>query len=487
MPKEPQFSPMAKIELSRRGFLGAAFLGMAGQVGAAQAKKKWNFVLILADDLGWTDLGCYGSQFYRTPNLDRLAAEGLRFINAYAAAPVCSPTRAAILTGQYPARLRVTDWIPGLEPPGMMLRQPEWVRHLPHEETTIPELLRPAGYVSASIGKWHLGGEGSYPEQHGFDCNIAGTSAAQPKTYFAPYGISTLKEGPPGEYLTDRLAEEADRWLTDAGSRPFFLYMSHFAVHMPIQAKGEMIKQYEARIRPGISHSNPVYAAMVESLDQAVGKLLAKLEQMHVADRTVVIFTSDNGGVIKPQHITSMEPLRGEKGTLYEGGIRVPLIVKWPGVTQSGSTSDVPVSSIDMLPTIAEIAGLPQPPRGVDGKSLVPLLRGGQTLHRKALYWHYPHYNLHQALMPITPGGAIRMGDWKLIERYEDGRLELFNLREDIGERNNLAASKPEKAQELQQELAAWRKAVGAQMPSRVPENYDPRKTEEWLRKRGLR
>jgi len=474
-------------QFGRREFLSLLGLGLARQAQARKAEGKWNFVLILADDMGWTDLGCYGSQFYRTPNIDRLAAEGMRFTDAYAAAPVCSPTRAAILTGQYPARLRVTDWIPGLEPPGMMLRQPEWVRHLPHEATTIPELLRPAGYLSASIGKWHLGGEGSYPEQHGFDRNIAGTNAAQPKTYFAPYGIPTLKEGPAGEYLTDRLAEEAVGWLSEVGSRPFFLYMSHFAVHMPIQGKQHLVKEYEGRIRPGLSHSHPVYAAMIESLDQAVGRLLATLEQLKVADRTVVIFTSDNGGVIKPQHITSMEPLRGEKGTLYEGGIRVPLIIRWPGVSAPGSLSRVPVSSIDLLPTIADIAGLPLPQGGVDGQSLVPLLKGGRSLEREALYWHYPHYNLHQALTPMTPSGAIRKGEWKLIERYEDGRLELYNLREDIGERFNLAASRPEKARELQQELEAWRKAVNAQMPTRVPENYDPRKTEEWLRSRGLR
>jgi len=474
----------ARTEFSRRDLLTAALLGLGANLKARQSQGGWNFVLVLADDLGWTDLGCYGSSFYRTPNIDRLAAEGMRFTDAYAAAPVCSPTRAAILTGQYPARLRVTDWIPGLEPPGMMLRQPEWVRHLPYEETTIPELLRPAGYASASIGKWHLGSEGSYPEQHGFDRNIAGTGLAQPKTYFAPYGIPTLEEGPSGEYLTDRLAEEAARWLSGIGSRPFFLYMSHFAVHMPIQGKAELIKQYRTRIRPGVSHSHPVYAAMIESLDQAVGKLVARLEQMRVADRTVVIFTSDNGGVIKPQHITSNEPLRGEKGTLYEGGIRVPLIVKWPGVTSPGSVSHVPVASIDLLPTIAEIAGLPLPSRGVDGKSLAPLLRGTGTLQREALYWHYPHYNLHQALTPLAPSGAIRKGDWKLIEQFEDGRLELFNLSNDIGERFNLASSMTEKARELQQELAAWRKAVNAQMPMPTPENYDPRKTEEWRRSR---
>ena len=469
----------------RRRFLGAATAGALAPLCRGAADRKWNFLLILADDLGWTDLGCFGSTYYRTPHIDRLAAQGVRFTDAYAACTVCSPTRAAVLTGQYPARLRVTDWIPGLEPPGMKLRQPEWTRHLPHEETTIAELLKPAGYSSASIGKWHLGNEDSYPEKHGFDRNVAGTHAPSPKTYFAPYGIPTLEEGPPGEYLTDRLTDEALGYLSGLGGKPFFLYLAHFAVHLPIQGKADAARAYAARIRPGQSHSHPVYAAMIESLDDSVGRLLKKLDESGRADRTVVIFTSDNGGVIKPQHITSNEPLRGEKGTLYEGGIRVPLIIRWPGVTKPGSVSHVPVASIDFLPTIAEIAGLPLPPRGVDGKSLVPLLRGGGGLEREALYWHYPHYNLHQALTPLAPSGAVRKGDFKLIEQYEDGRLELFNLKDDPGERYNLAAALPGKARELQADLAAWRKSAGAQMPVPDPGNYDPRKTEEWKRSRN--
>ena len=464
--------------LTRRNFLGGALAaGLASRTRAQE--KPWNFLFILIDDMGWTDLSCYGSTFYRTPNIDRLAAEGMRFTNAYAACPVCSPTRASILTGKYPARLHVTDWIPGMVPPGMRMHEPEWTKYLPPEETTIPELLKPRGYASASVGKWHLGSADHYPEKNGFDLNVAGTEAPSPTTYFSPYHIATIADGPPGEYLTDRITDEALRFLKSTGNKPYFLYMAEFAVHMPIQAKAEITKTYVARIRPGQSQSNPTYASMIDSVDQSVGRLLE-----HADDRTVVIFASDNGGVIKGIHITSNEPLRGEKGTLYEGGIRVPTIVKWPGVTKPGSVCDVPIISADFYPTIAEIAGLPLPVGGVDGRSLVPLLRGTGQLEARSLYWHYPHYNLHQALEALLPSGAIRKGDFKLIEQYEDSSVELFNLHDDLGERYNLAKKMPEKADELRSDLAAWRKAVGAQMPTADPANYDPKKTVEWLKTR---
>jgi arylsulfatase A-like enzyme len=477
---------MSKL-LTRRNFLLTAGAAAASRIPAQTAERPWNVVFILIDDMGWTDLSCYGSTFYRTPNIDRLAKEGMRFTNAYAACPVCSPTRASILTGKYPARLHITDWIPGLVPPGMAMREPEWTKQLPLEETTIAEALKARSYRTGAIGKWHLGGRDYYPEKQGFDKNVGGTSEPQPPKYFAPYNIETLPEGPAGEYLTDRLATESLRFLDETGKQPFFLYLAHFAVHMPIQAKKDLTEAYEDRIRPGQSQSHPVYAAMVQSVDESVGALLRHLEQSGVADRTVVIFTSDNGGVIKPQHITSMEPLRGEKGTLWEGGIRVPLIVKWPGIARPGSVCDVPVSSPDYFPTIAEIAGARLPEGGLDGTSIVPLLRGSRSLKRDTLYWHYPHYNLHQALVPLRPSGAIRKGDFKLIEQYEDGSLELYNLRSDIGERFNLAYSHPQKAEELRNDLHAWLRSVGAQMPTPAPENYDPRKTEEWKKARARR
>jgi arylsulfatase A len=469
--------------LTRRNFLGAGLAATLAR-GAQSPQKPWNFLLILIDDMGWTDVGCFGSTFYQTPNIDRLAAQGMRFTNAYAACPVCSPSRASILTGKYPARLHVTDWIPGLVPPGVRMREPEWTKYLPLEETTIPELLKPRGYASASVGKWHLGGPEHYPEKNGFDLNVAGTQAPSPTTYFSPYNIATIADGPKGEYLTDRITDEALRFLKSTGDKPYFLYMSHFAVHMPIQGKAELAKMYVARIRPGQSQSNPVYAAMIDSIDQSVGRLLAQVEESGAADRTLVIFASDNGGVIKGIHITSNEPLRGEKGTMYEGGIRVPTIIKWPGVTKPGSVCDTPIISPDFYPTIAEIAGVPLPSGGVDGKSLVPLLRGTGSLEPRSLYWHYPHYDLHQALEALLPSGAIRKGEFKLIEQYEDGSVELFNLHDDLGERYNLAKKMPEKADELSNDLAAWRKVVGAQMPTPDPSNYDPKKTVEWLKTR---
>ena len=476
---------MSKL-LTRRRFLAATgAAGLTRPAAQPASARPWNVLFILIDDMGWTDLGCFGSTFHRTPNIDRLASQGMRFTNAYAACPVCSPTRASILTGKYPARLHITDWIPGLVPPGMAMREPEWTKQLPIEETTIAEALKPRGYTTAAIGKWHLGNPPFYPEKQGFDRNVAGTSEPQPPIYFSPYLIATLPDGPAGEYLTDRLTKESLRFLDETEGKPFFLYLAHFAVHMPIQAKKDVTKTYEERIRPGHSQSHPAYAAMVESVDDSVGALLRQLEQSGAADRTVVIFTSDNGGVVKPQHITSMEPLRGEKGTLWEGGIRIPLIVKWPGVTRPGSVCDVPVTSPDHFPTIAEITGAELPAGGVDGTSLTPLLRGAGSLKRDTLYWHYPHYNLHQALDPLRPSGAIRKGDFKLIEQYEDGSIELYNLRSDIGERFNLANSNPAKAEELRKDLHAWLKNVGAQMPTATPENYDPRQTEEWKKARA--
>jgi arylsulfatase A len=455
---------------------------------AAERRRPPNIVFILADDLGWTDLGCFGSSFYQTPNIDRLAQQGIRFTSAYAACPVCSPTRASILTGKYPARLHLTDWIPGRTPPGVKMRPPDWTPYLPLKEVTIAEALQPAGYISASIGKWHLGGEEYYPEKQGFDVNFGGCDLGATPTYFYPYKIPNIASGKSGEYLTDRLTDEALAFIEKAKSRPCFLYLAHYAVHTPIEAKPEMAAPYRNRIRAGQSHSHAEYAAMIQSVDESVGRVMRRLEELKIANDTIVIFNSDNGGVVGRRHITSNEPLREEKATLYEGGIRVPLIVRWPGVVQSDTISDAPVISTDFFPTILEMSGAPAPARGaVDGVSLVPLLRQRGGLQRSSIYWHYPHYNFHQPLIPTRPCGAIRKGDFKLIEFYEDGFVELYNLREDIGERRNLARSLPDKAAELRRDLDTWRKSVGAQMPSPAPENYDPAKTDEWMRDRFQR
>lgn len=472
--------------ISRRKLLGSLLGGAAGL--AAQRRRPPNIVFVLTDDLGWTDLGCFGSSLYQTPNIDRLAGQGMRFTDAYAACPVCSPTRASILTGKYPARLHLTDWIPGRTPPGVRMRLPEWTPYLPHGETTIAEALKPAGYASASIGKWHLGDEAYYPEKQGFDVNFGGCHLGAPPSYFYPYKIPNVRGGKKGEYLTDRLGDEAVAFIEGAKSRPFFLYLAHYAVHTPIEAKAEAAARYRGRLRPGQAHSHPEYAAMVESVDDSVGRVMGRIEELKLADDTIVIFTSDNGGVVGRRHITSNEPLREEKSTLYEGGIRVPLIVRWPGAVKPGTATGVPVISADFFPTIMEMAGAPAAPKGaVDGVSLAPVLRQRGGIERDAIYWHYPHYNFHQPLIPTRPCGAIRKGDFKLIEFYEDGYCELYNLREDIGERRNLARALPDKAAELRRALDAWRKSAGAQMPLPAPDNYDPAKTEEWMRDRFQR
>ncbi|MCX5673777.1 MAG: sulfatase [Planctomycetota bacterium] len=460
--------------LTRRAVLqglGAGALGLgAGALRAmagAPAGPKLNFVFFLIDDMGWMDLACQGSRFYETPHIDRLAAQGMRFTNAYAACPVCSPTRASIMTGKYPARLHVTDWIAGHVRPFAKLRIPDWTKYLPLEEVTIAEALKPAGYATASIGKWHLGGEAYWPDKQGFDLNFAGTHQGQPPSYFAPYKIQTIPSAPDGEYLTDRLAEEACKFIEKSKDRPFFVYLPHYAVHSPLMAKKETIEKYKAKAKPEDAQRNTTYAAMIQSVDDSVGQVCAKLEALGLADRTVVLFMSDNGGVAGT---TSNAPLRAGKGTLYEGGIREPMIVRWPGVVKAGATCDEVVTSVDFFPTLLEMAGArAEGAANIDGVSIVPLLKQAGRLSREAVYWHYPHY--HNTL----PGGAVRAGDWKLIEYFEDGRVELYNLKQDLSETKDLAAAMPEKAADLRKKLADWRTRVGAQMPTPNPD-YDPAK-----------
>jgi arylsulfatase A-like enzyme len=444
---------------------------------AQPAAPRHNIVFILADDLGYADLACYGSEFYDTPALDRLARDGMRFTQNYSACTVCSPTRACILTGKYPARLHVTDWIPGLMPVNPRLLVPDWTKQLPLEEPTIADALRAAGYATACIGKWHLGEAPFYPEKHGFDVNIAGTSAAAPTSYFAPWKIATLTEGNAGDHLTDRLGDEAVKFITQSKDRPFFLYLSHFAVHTPIQGRPDLVAKYRKKLRPGLKQRNPNYAALVEGMDQTVARVRQTLDDLKLADRTIVIFTSDNGGRIPT---TSNLPLRAGKGSAYEGGVRVPLIVHWPGVTRPGSTSDTPTISADFFPTLLDIAAVPdRPGHKSDGVSLTPLLRQSAPPESRDLFWHYPHHQ-HYQQGGAMPYGAIRSGDFRLIEFFDDMHVELYNLRDDVGEQKNLKAENPEKTHELRQRLHAWRKDVGAQMPTANPAydatkpQYDP-------------
>ncbi len=433
---------------------------------ALLSRELPNFIVILVDDLGRHDLGCYGSKFHQTPNLDRLAAQGMRFTQAYSACTVCSPTRAALLTGKYPARLHVTDWIAGHKRPQAKLKVPDWTMHLPASERTIAASLKSAGYATVSIGKWHLGGPEFAPEKFGFDMNLGGASRGQPTSYFSPYKIATLPDGPEGEYLTDREAAEAVKFIESNKDKPFFIYLPHHAVHTPLQAKKEVVEKYRARIKPGSGQTNAVYAALLESVDDSVGRIVAKLEELKLAERTVILFTGDNGGLIGP---TSNTPLRAGKGSVYEGGVAVPLIVRWPGAIAAGSVNTTPVISADFAPTLLAMAGAKLVPGQIfDGVNLEPLLKGGTNVSRP-LFWHYPHYHPGGA----TPYGAVRDDDLRLIEFYETGRLELYDLKTDPRESKNLAMDQPDKAVALQKKLDAWRRSVGAQMPMPNP-SYRP-------------
>ncbi len=439
-----------------------------------------NFVFILIDDLGWRDLACYGSGFYDTPAVDHLAAEGMKFTDAYAAAPVCSPTRASIMAGKYPARMDTTDWFGG-DKAGKLLPA-EYIHHLPQAETTVADSLAEAGYRTGYIGKWHLGEEGCWPEDRGFEVNIGGWSAGSPKSYFPPYENPKLSDGPAGEYLTDRLTDEAVEFIGSNSDRPFLLYLAHYAVHTPIQAKADLVARYEQKaaglgdagpeffeadgVKQRRIQNHPTYAAMIDSVDRSVARVMEKLRQLGLEDDTVIVFTSDNGGLSTSQGWpTSNLPLRTGKGWPYEGGIRVPLIVKWPGVTAAGGVTDTPVISNDFYPTMLEMASLPARPRQhVDGASMAGLLRGEAAEAQRPLFWHYPHYSDQGG----RPAGAVRLGRWKLIEFFEDFRLELYDLREDVGEENNLAEQMPQKADELKNLLHKWRAEVEAKMPREV-------------------
>ncbi len=443
-----------------------------------------NFVFILVDDWGWADAGVQGSDFFETPNIDRLAREGLRFTQAYAAAAICSPTRAAILTGKSPARLGMTIWHEGAVrggPKNKRLLEPKAVANLPREEVTLAELFKKQNYFTAHIGKWHLGKAAFYPETQGYDVNIGGTYWGAPATFHWPYRGPWSKNDPelryvpvgagqPGDYLTDQLTDHALQTIAQQKDRPFFLSLWFHTVHTPIEGKPAWVKRFEKKL-PGKIHSHAEYAAMLASLDENIGRMLRQLDDLKLTDHTVVILTSDNGGVDFPtsksanKPPTNNAPFRSGKGTLYEGGLRVPLIIRWPGRTRPGTECDAQVTSQDFFPTLADALGQTDAPRH-DGVSLLPLLKNPKApLKREALFWHYPHYYPR-----MTPVSALRAGDWKLIHYYEDDRMELFNLKTDPAESKNLAAAQPARAKALRKKLDAWRTETNANAPTKNPD-----------------
>lgn len=505
---------------------------------SAEDNTPPNVVFFLVDDLGWTDVGTFGSSFYETPNIDAFAEEGVKFTNAYAACHVCSPTRSSILTGKYPARNNMTDWIPGRRDFDFQkYLNVRTGQHMPYEEVTLAETLKSHGYRTAAIGKWHLGSVPSGPDAHGFDFHVPQnwSRGAPNRTFYAPYNLQGLEDSEEGEYLTDRLTDEAIEFIGNNKEQPFFLYMAHFAVHDPIHGRPDLVEKYEAKLKanpvkgdaPYLLEENPdkerlrgreylntaikndsfagygvlpeqtvkikqyqdntQFAGMVEAVDQSLGRIRAALKEMGLADNTIVIFFADNGGMAgmnvgNPERTVPADkldvafsssnlPLRGAKGWLYEGGIRVPCIVQWPGQGKEGIVSEEPIISTDFYPSILDMVGLPLvTEQHRDGVSIAPILKGAKSLDRAAIYWHFPHYSNH-GMQP--PGGAIRMGDYKLLEYFENYTVQLFNLKDDIGEQNNLAESMPEKAAELRTKLRNWRLEVDAQMNQLNP-NYNP-------------
>jgi len=526
-----------KCEYRRLSLILLFFLLVLPLSAPAQKDKRPNIVLFFVDDLGWSDVGCYGSNFYETPNIDALAKSGVKFTDAYAAGHVCSPTRASLLTGKYPATINLTDWLPGRKDyPFQKLKNVEVNQKLPYEETTIAEALKEVGYKTAIIGKWHLGEDPSNPMAHGFDSHIPDWPWGWPGPggYFAPFKLKGLEDAKEGDYLTDRLTDDALKYIESNKDNPFFLYMSHYAVHDPIQGRKDLVKKYTEKLQAQAKNNAPEYilegnpdnpddpsreelekligteayepykvlpngivkvkqkqdnvefAGMVESMDESLGRIMKKLEELGITDNTIVIFYSDNGGmsalnVGNPRRIlpedkldvgysTSNLPLRGAKGWLYEGGIRVPLIIKWPKKGKQGTVSSLPVTTVDIFPTIMDMVGSPESvTKDKEGVDISPAVRG-KKIKRGPIFWHFPHYSNHGMQ---SPGGAIRDGDYKLLEYYENGTVQLFNLKNDIGEQHDLSTTEIERTKILKQELHQWRTKVGAKMMEPNPD-YDP-------------
>lgn len=471
---------------------------------AAGNSQKPNVLFILLDDFGYSDLGCYGSRYYETPNIDRLSLHSVKFTDAYASCPVSSPTRASVMTGKYPVNTGITDWIPGRQASTSGSKDDRLIakpfrQELALDEKTIAELLKQNGYRTMISGKWHLGETPEYwPENQGFDVNRGGFSKGSPvknnsaNGYFSPYGNPRLEDGPQGEYLTDRQTDEAIRFIENKSDKPFFVYLSYYAVHNPMQGKDELVRRFIKKadslglngkeaftrdrdwIRKSMSdnykeriiQSNPVYAAMICSVDENLGKLFSRLKELGIYENTLIIFTSDNGGLSTSEGSpTCNYPLRAGKGWLYEGGIRVPLLVKLPGKDLPGRLEHTPVSSVDYFETIAEITGSPTGSIKTDGLSIVPLLKG-RKMSERPLFWHYPHYS-NQG---VEPGSAVRMGRYKLIDNFERNRQELYDLEKDISETNDISGSLPGKTKELFDILMEWRKKTGAVMMDKNPQ-----------------
>lgn len=458
--------------MNRRNFIqtlaGAAALNAMPPVFAQPNAAKPNIVFILIDDLGWGDFSCYGSKFHETPNIDALAREGVKFTHAYAGSSVCSPSRGAILTGQAPARSHLTQWIPGNKKQNKPLIEPQTELHLRKGIPTIASELKKVGYKTGIVGKWHLG-DGEYmPSSFGFDVDYGGDNHGHPSWpshYFGPFPTPGLEGYGKDDYLTEVLEQKAEAFIDSAkkDNKPFFLYYAHYAVHLPLGAREKMIEKYRAK-NGNQDEPDPTYAAMIESVDNTVGKLRAKLKSLGMDKDTIIVLTSDNGGVgfqgRNLHRVTDNGGLHGGKGYLYEGGIREPLIVYWPGVTKAGTVSEVPVIGMDFFPTLLRMGGVTAPTN--DGADLTPLLHGGAAPDRKTLFWHYPHYSDQGA----TPTGAMLQGDWRLIEFFDNGHVELYNLRLDPGEQYDFASSFSGRAQAMLKELKAWQKSVNAAMPT---------------------
>jgi arylsulfatase A-like enzyme len=460
-------------------------------LGASAQTTRPNVLLVVADDLGWRDLGCFGSTFYETPNIDALAARGMKFTASYTA-PVCSPTRASLLTGRYPQRVGVTDYISRRNAAGPYQKKangfltPMCSDRLALEEHTIAEAFNEAGYATFFAGKWHLGPEGFWPENHGFDVNKGGWTAGHPSTgekYFSPYGNPRLSDGPAGEHLDERLARETMSWIEKnrQSGKPFFAELAFYSPHIPLMARHQLVEKYKKKAdslgsdevqfgqegarKVRLNQNHAVYAAMIETMDHALGSVIEALAQMKLADNTIVIFTSDNGGVSTSEGWpTSNVPLRAGKGWLYEGGVRVPSIVVWPGNVKPASACDQPVSATDWYPTILQMAGLELRPKDhVDGVSFKPLLKGDR-FDRGPIYWHYPHF----ANQGGFAGGALREGDFKLVQNFVSAKVELFDVSRDIGETTNLSQKLPQKTAQMLKSLTAWQKSVNAEFPVKL-------------------
>ena len=461
--------------------VGWSFFSPSAYGQEARKRETPNVVLIMADDLGWKDLHCYGNEKLDTPNIDRLAEQGLLFTDAYSAAPVCTPTRAALMTGESPARLNITNHAgghpPNFQKPGTDLITPTWLRHLPLERVTLAEQLKTAGYATGFVGKWHLSSRAHSnsdsgkklpteaelrPEHQGFDINIGGCQFGGPPSYFSPYKIPSLQGKAEGEYLPDRCADECIDFIKstrDAGNRPFFLCWWNYSVHYPFQAPADLIAKYEKRKGPGVE--NPTYAAMIEGMDASIGKLLKAIDDRGLSEDTLVIFTSDNG-----PFAANVKPLRAEKGYLYEGGIRVPMIVRWPGRVKPDTKTSTPVITMDIHATILEAVNEKADPSNTpDGISLLPMLKGESELKRESIYFHYPNYAFHKG---NRLGSAIRSGDYKLIKFYDNDSIELYNLKNDISETRNIADEMPAKAKRLRAALEAWLEKTKASKPRRA-------------------